>query len=134
MEIHEIDEICFSEKWNQTFYESIKSDSKYKLIEYYEKDVRCGFVLVLNLFSESEIVRIAVIPEYRRRGIAEKLIKEVINYSKEAGYENIFLEVRSQNFQAKSLYIKLGFEECGIRKQYYKNPKDDAIIMVKRLI
>ena len=134
MEFYQIDESCFSEKWDEKFYENAKYDSRYKIVEYFENNKRCGFAVIMNLVAESELIRLAVLPEYRRKGIAENLVKEVIEYSQKMRYENIFLEVRAGNSSARALYLKCGFEECGVRKGYYNNPKEDGVVMRKRLI
>ncbi len=80
---------------------------------------------------EGELYRIAVAPEYRRRGIAYRLLDYSVKTSRGRGLESLFLEVRSQNYPAIKLYRAYGFVEVGRRKNYYRNPDDDAIIMLK---
>ena len=80
---------------------------------------------------EGELYRIAVIPEKRQRGVGYRLLDYAYKTSKGRGLESLFLEVRSQNVPAIKLYEAYGFERIGLRRRYYKNPDDDAIIMLK---
>ena len=82
---------------------------------------------------EGEIYRIAVLPEYRRRGIGYRLLDYGMKTSRGAGLECAFLEVRSENIAAIKLYTAYGFTEVGRRKNYYRDPVDDAIIMLRGL-
>ena len=81
---------------------------------------------------EGEISRIATVPEKRGRGIAYRLLDYAVKCERGHGLETLFLEVRSQNAPACALYRSYGFREMGIRKNYYKNPTDDAVIMLKQ--
>lgn len=77
---------------------------------------------------EAELLKITVHPNHRRKRVGELLLKEILQLTAAAGCEEIFLEVRAQNLPARNLYLKLGFKEFGIRKNYYKQPGDDAIL------
>ncbi len=80
---------------------------------------------------EGEIYRIATAPHARRRGIAYRLLDYMRKCELGRGLETLFLEVRSRNVPARNLYKAFGFVECGLRRGYYKNPDDDAVVMVK---
>ena len=80
---------------------------------------------------EGEIYRLATRPEKRRRGIAYRLLDFAAKTSRGVGLECLFLEVRSKNIPARNLYRSYGFREMGERKNYYKDPTDDAIVMVR---
>lgn len=90
-----------------------------------------AYVLGRIIPPEGEIYRVAVRPEYRRRGIAYRLLDFAMKTSRGAGLECAFLEVRSQNTAAISLYTAYGFTEVGRRRDYYRDPKDDAIVMLR---
>ena len=79
---------------------------------------------------EGEIYRIAVERDHRRRGIGYRLLSYALNTERGRGLECTFLEVRSKNEAAIALYRAYGFTDIGIRKNYYKNPNDDAIVMI----
>ncbi len=96
-----------------------------------EGDKVIAYVIGRLIAPEGEIYRVAVDPNHRQRGIAYRLLDYAVKTSRGKGLETLFLEVRSQNTPARKLYTAYGFQEVGIRKNYYKNPTDDAIIMLK---
>jgi ribosomal-protein-alanine N-acetyltransferase len=77
------------------------------------------------------MMNIAVHPEYRRVGIARSLIEYLIDELNRRGCHSLSLEVRASNAPAIGLYEKLGFQQVGLRKNYYRNPKEDALILRK---
>ena len=89
-----------------------------------------AYVLGRQITPEGEIYRIATLPEYRRRNIAYRLLDYTVKCERGRGLENLFLEVREQNTPARRLYEAYGFKKIGERKNYYKNPTDNAIIML----
>ena len=121
---------CFDE--NSWSVESIQSELE-------KADSRCtvavedskvvGFLAFEQIADEGSIVEIAVSPDYRRRGIARALINEALRNC--TGLRTVFLEVREGNAPAVALYESLGFERIAIRRDYYDNPKENAIIMRK---
>lgn len=89
-----------------------------------------AYVLGRLIAPEGEIYRVAVRPESRKRGIGYRLLDYSVKTSRGAGLESLFLEVRSKNTAAINLYSAYGFKRIGTRKNYYKNPDDDAILML----
>ena len=90
-----------------------------------------AYVIGRLIAPEGEIYRVAVKPEKRKRGIAYRLLDYAVKTSRGKGLERLFLEVRSKNIPAINLYTAYGFTEIGVRKSYYKDPVDDAIVMLK---
>lgn len=90
-----------------------------------------GYVGSQTVLGETDMMNIAVHPNYRNRGVAMDLIQALIAALTEQGSHSLMLEVRSSNEPAKNLYRKLGFEAVGIRRNYYRNPKEDALILRK---
>ena len=84
-----------------------------------------GFLTYLSAAGETEVTNLAVDPEHRRRGVATALLKGL----RRTLTGDIFLEVRATNEAAQALYQHCGFVAVGIRKGYYNNPRDDAVIM-----
>ncbi len=96
------------------------------------EEVRAYAVLRL-LGPEAELENLCVSENYRRMGIASELMDTVIRLAQRNGAEFLYLEVRSQNLGAKELYRKYDFQEQYVRKAYYCDPEDDALIMRKAL-
>lgn len=91
-----------------------------------------GFIGLIFMPPESDILDITVLPEKRNHGIGEKLMTGLFARAKEKGVDTTYLEVRVSNAPARHLYQKLGFQETGLRKNYYTNPTEDAITMARR--
>ena len=90
-----------------------------------------AYVLGRVIAPEGEIYRIATLPAYRKRGIAYRLLDYAYKTEQGHGLEVLFLEVRTKNSAARALYRTYGFKEISIRKNYYRDPPDDAVIMLK---
>ena len=90
-----------------------------------------AYVIGRLIAPEGEIYRVAVAPHKRQRGIGYRLLDYAVKTSKGQGLERLFLEVRSRNIPARKLYTAYGFKEIGTRKNYYKDPQDDAIVMLR---
>ncbi len=88
-----------------------------------------GYALGIRLSGEGELYRIAVLPSARRSGIGRKLLQSFLDDLEENGISACFLEVRASNLPAISLYRAFGFLEVGRRKNYYKNPTEDALLL-----
>ncbi len=95
-----------------------------------EGDRVIAYILGRVITPEGELYRIAVAPDKRQRGIAYRLLDYAVKTERGKGLESLFLEVRCNNAPAIALYKAYGFFEIGIRKGYYKNPPDDAIVML----
>ena len=95
-------------------------------------DAVAGYVGSQTVLGETDMMNVAVTPSYRRRGIAEQLILALVEELKAAGSHCLTLEVRASNAPAIGLYEKLGFSQIGLRRNYYRNPKEDALILRKQ--
>ena len=99
----------------------IKEDNSF-IYTYLIDEKVCGYLMVLDSIDVYEILAIATIEEYRNKGIAQKLLDKIKT-------KNIFLEVRESNQVAINFYKKNNFKEISIRKNYYSEPNENAIIM-----
>lgn len=93
-----------------------------------------GFAAGRCAGTEAEILNVAVRANERRKGIASQLLQELVTHLRERGAERIFLEVRQSNTAAIALYEKQWFERAGVRRGYYRNPDEDALVYEKKLI
>ncbi|MGE6260595.1 ribosomal protein S18-alanine N-acetyltransferase [Heyndrickxia sporothermodurans] len=120
----------FSLPWSrEAFYnEFVKNHfAVYFVIEDRNKIIGyCGVWLVVD---EAHITNIAILPEYRGQKLGELLLRSMMEFSIESGAKSMTLEVRVSNLIAQSLYKKLGFFEGGIRKNYYTDNQEDALVM-----
>lgn len=90
-----------------------------------------GYVGMHHIVDEGYITNVAVFPQYRRMGVGTKLIKALIKYAKANDLTMLTLEVRVSNEGAIALYEKLGFEDEGVRPDFYRDPDEDARIMTR---
>ena len=128
-EIAKMESEIFSDPWSEDAIRSLLvSEFSYSFVAIRDEEI-VGYFLGSCIVPEGEVFRIAVKKDHRRRGIGYRLLSEVISRGRADGIEFFFLEVRSQNDGARGLYRTLGFTEDAVRRAYYKNPTDDAILM-----
>lgn len=128
-EILDVSSLSFSISWSKDSYiqELTNPVARYLVAKIDNKVL--GFVGTWIVLDESHITNIAVHPNYRHEGIASKLLEALLKYSKSQGCIAYTLEVRSSNKAAKGLYEKYNFKQDGVRKGYYEDNKEDALIM-----
>lgn len=128
--IAEMEILCFSTPWSQ---DSIRQEILSNELAHYivaEMDGQViGYVGVWQILDEGHITNVAVRPEYRGNQIGSTLIAVMLEVGKQIGMVRFTLEVRSSNEPAKALYRKFGFKEAGLRKGYYEDNGEDAVIM-----
>ena len=126
-----LEKICFVDPWSEMSIASeLQSLWSYWLVAL-EEDRVVGYVGSQSSIDEADIMNVAVHPDFRRRGVAEARIIRLVSDLKERGIHALLLEVRVSNTPAITLYEKLGFSQVGRRKNYYHNPKEDALILRK---
>ena len=129
--IAKLEKICFSEPWSaEGLIESYRSGTKFFVAENDRHII--GYVGIKPVIDEGYITNVAVYPAYRRQGVGTALLKRVFEFAVEEKLRFVSLEVRVSNSAAVSLYQKLGFITEGRRKDFYRNPREDALIMTKR--
>lgn len=127
-----IENNIFSQPWSKKGFEaSLRQPDTLYLTARFEGEI-AGYCGLLQSFDEADITNVAVKETYRRKGIAETMLKTLLKLGCERGIEAFTLEVRQSNTGAIALYEKLGFVGCGIRKNFYEKPKEHAVIMWKR--
>jgi [ribosomal protein S18]-alanine N-acetyltransferase len=128
--VMEIEYSSFSIPWSrEAFYNEIEQNhlSTYLVVEDGERVAGyCGVWLVVD---EAHITNVAVLPDYRGQGLGEALMQRIMKIAKEVGARVMTLEVRVSNKAAQGLYRKMGFQDGGIRKRYYSDNQEDALVM-----
>ena len=130
-QVAQLEKLCFADPWSEMSIASeLRSVWSYWVVAL-DGDEVVGYIGSQSSCDETDIMNIAVHPDCRRRGIAESLIDNLIKELKKRGSHALMLEVRVSNDPAIALYEKLGFQQVGRRKNYYRNPKEDALILRK---
>ena len=130
-QVAELERICFADPWSEKSVAS-ELDNKWALwLVAVEDDRVIGYIGSQTSIDETDVMNVAVHPDFRRRDIAESLIIRLVEELKNRGSHALMLEVRASNAPAIALYEKLGFLQVGCRKNYYRNPKEDALILRK---
>lgn len=132
-QVVEIENESFSSPWTEKgFKESLELLYSKFYVAIINSEI-AGYVGTYLMYDDIDITNVAVREKHRRKGVANKLIDMVIEYAKEKDASCINLEVRPSNMSARNLYKKFGFDEIGVRKNFYSKPVEDGIIMQKHL-
>ena len=132
-DVYIIETECFSHPWSkQSLEEELNNETSLFLVAKEENEV-IGYIAMSIVIDEGYIFNVAVREKYRNKGVATALINELVTYGKKNNFSFITLEVRESNLPAISLYSKFGFIKAGERKDYYSNPKENAILLTKYL-
>ena len=131
-EMMEIDFSCFDSKWNEEDYREMQDQPSFNNWLLKVPDIiDVGMLSFNNIEPEIEIIRLGIHPEWRNRGFAKFMLEQLEIFARESKIESIWLEVNIFNKSAISLYNKFSFEEVGVRKNYFKNTRDDALLFKK---
>jgi len=128
-----VEKLSFSIPWSRDSFEKEIVDNNlaiYLVAKVNEKAV--GYIGMWKVLNEGHITNVAVHPEFRHQGIGDQLVSELLSLCEKENIDLVTLEVRKSNQNAIKLYEKHGFVAEGIRKAYYQDNKEDAIIMWKR--
>ncbi|MBR3594282.1 MAG: ribosomal protein S18-alanine N-acetyltransferase [Clostridia bacterium] len=128
--VAELENTCFSEPWSQQgLLDSLGSGIRFAVADIMGRIA--GYMGVQVTLDEAYVTNVAVFPEFRRLGIGNKLVQDAIGFCEENDIAFLTLEVRESNAKAISLYENAGFAYVGKRKNFYSNPKEDAVLMTK---
>ena len=129
--IAQLESICFSCPWSENSVASELTNALSLWLVAEEDGRVAGYIGSQTVCEESDMMNVAVHPDFRRRGIGEALVKALETELRARGSRCLTLEVRASNAPAIALYEKLGFSQVGLRKNYYRDPKEDALILRK---
>lgn len=121
----------FSRPWSYDAFLKTLSDENYIVIIAKDMDALLGYCVLLCTGEEADITNVCTAPTARGRGVATEMLTVLMKEGYDRGVTEFFLEVRESNTPARNLYTKLGFEEIGLRKNYYEEPKEHAVLMKK---
>ena len=128
-----LEAVCFRDPWSENSVASELNNPLSHWLVAVEDDAVLGYIGSQTVLDESDMMNVAVSPAHRRKGIAEALVLALADALREKGSAKLTLEVRASNAPAITLYEKLDFKPIGLRKNYYRNPKEDALILQKEL-
>lgn len=124
-----LEQKIFPDAWSENaILETWKQRQTMLLIALEDREI-IGYLILYFVLEDGEIARIAVSEEHRRKGVAGKMLRELALLCRENGVNRLMLDVRESNEPAKAFYVKHGFEVDGIRKNYYSNPTENAVLM-----
>ena len=127
----QLEKECFANPWSEkALAEELTNPNAVFRVALIDEEV-AGYVGMLHVLDEGDICNVAVFDKFRRRGVATALIQHLVDYAVENQLSFITLEVRESNIGAQKFYETMGFETIGIRKNFYDNPKEHAILMNK---
>ncbi len=131
-EIMEIEKSSFPDPWSESaFRVNLINENIFSVVCLDGRVV--GYAIISVIPPEGELYNIAVASELQGKGVSEQLFNETQSQAYERGVRTIYLEVRESNLRARSFYKKLGFSEIGIRKKYYHQPTENAVLMSKNI-
>ena len=128
-DVLEVSSLSLKESWSKGAYQKELSNPIAKYLVAKENNKVIGFAGVWTIVDEGHITNIAVHPNSRKKGIGSALLSSLIENCKTWGCNSLTLEVRESNIPAQNLYKKYNFKEEGVRKKYYKDNNENAIIM-----
>ena len=131
--IAEIESKCIPDGWSLKAFEDWYDDKKTVVFAAVCNGEMIGVANGSWVIDEGELLNIAVLEKYRRQGLAEILLKTLEDFFTEKNITVIYLEVREKNQSALSFYEKHGFIKNGFRKNYYRNPNDNGVLMMKKI-
>lgn len=125
--------LCFAIPWTKKMFKEELTNEKAIYFVAVSDEVVVGYIGMWKVLDEGHITNVAVHPHYRRIKIGDALIKRLVNWSSQNEVIALTLEVRVSNIPAINLYAENNFQKSGIRKKYYADNNEDALIMWKKI-
>ncbi len=130
-QVAQLEALCFADPWSEKSVASELSNPLSLWLVAMEDERVAGYVGSQSVEGEADMMNVAVHPDFRRQGVGEALVNALVAQLEKRGVHSLTLEVRVSNESAICLYEKLGFAQVGLRKSYYRHPKEDAYILRK---
>ena len=135
--VMEIERLSFPNPWQESSFRGEIANlhiSYPSVIIYRPQDKIIGYIIFWLVGDEAQISNLAVHPDFKRLGIGGTILHQVLTIMHRMGAKQVILEVRPSNLAARTLYEKNGFTPIGIRRGYYQEPPEDALLMSKNLV
>lgn len=132
-QVVDIEQKLFSVPWTKEGFLTylMKKDTMFFVVE--EKERILGYCSMLTVLDEGDILNVAVRSDRQKEGIGQFLVDSMLRMAEMQGIRLVHLEVRQGNGTARRLYQRLGFKEDGLRRDYYENPVENAVLMTKTM-
>ena len=129
--VAELEKVCFSTPWSeQSIAKELHNPLSLWLLAV-EGESLAGYVGSQTVMGETDMMNLAVAPQRRRQGIGRRLVEELTARLARMGSRSLTLEVRASNVPARALYEAMGFVQTGLRRGYYRSPREDGLILRK---
>lgn len=132
-ELTALERLCFSRSWTEEQFLLGMGRGVLHVFGFKDRARLIAYLSFYHVGPDMEILNLAVHPDYRRQGLGEALLRRVLAACAELGIKQVRLEVRPNNIAALNLYSKVGFSRVGVRKNYYPDTGEDAVLMDKQL-
>ena len=133
-QVAELERLCFRDPWSENSVASEVTNPLSCWLVAQEDGTVLGYIGSQTVLDESDMMNVGVHPDHRRRGIARALVNALVEALAARESRCLTLEVRESNEGAIALYGSLGFQQVGLRKNYYRNPKENALILRKEWV
>ena len=132
-QVVDIEQNLFSVPWTKEGFLTylMKKDTMFFVVE--EKERILGYCSMMTVLDEGDILNVAVLSDRQKEGIGLFLVDSMLRMAEMEGIRLVHLEVRQGNGTARRLYQRLGFKEDGLRRDYYENPVENAVLMTKTM-
>lgn len=133
-DVAELERKIFTDAWSEHAILDTLNQKQAMLLSAYEDKRLVGYLILYYVLEDGEIARIAVDESYRRKGVASRMLRELEILCKDNGVSKLLLDVRESNAAAYAFYEKQGFVRDGLRRNYYTDPVENAILMSREII
>jgi ribosomal-protein-alanine N-acetyltransferase len=120
---------AFSDPWSLSGIGEMLASANTRTLVAEAGGAVAGFLVARSIREEGEILNLAVLPEHRRRGLGRELLTAGLDWLSKGGVREVYLEVRQSNAAALAMYRARGFRPVGVRTDYYRNPREDALVL-----
>lgn len=132
-EVARLEQELFPDPWSEKALKESFDQKQTLLLAACEGRELIGYLILYFVLEEGEIARIAVTPSHRRQGVGGRLLLELEDLCVDNGITKLLLDVRESNGPAISFYTSYGFAQDGIRRNFYRNPQEDGILMSRQI-